>query len=93
MKRIAHYTITRDGQPTRIAESFKRFPYSILGDVLLPVKKGEEPTMFYTCNEALEAERARTFRRNAYRRAKRAIIRTIDKAVEFDASCHYDSKS
>ena len=44
-------------------------------------------------NEAIDDRRlVRAFRRNARRKAKRAINLTIDKAVDFDGSFHYDSK-
>lgn len=91
VKRIASYTVTRDGKPTRFSRKFPRFPYSILPSVLLESDEKERELFRAWWQDAEDRKQQRNWRRQALRECRSAIKRTEETARGLEESIHYDS--
>ena len=89
MGRISHYMITRDAKPVRVARRMSFAPYGIMGEVLVDLKKGEDPTLFVV-PDGLEKKDRENLRRSQLRSAKRLVKNTRAVALKLEDSIHYD---
>lgn len=85
--RISHFTITKDGAPTRLAEPLPFAPFGILGEVAIECEPGDEPMRL----KPAEGLYSRTTGiRSAFRRALRISFNTTRVIEALAQSIHYD---